>query len=403
VSITLYRLSPFHPLAKYPGPVLARITRFWATRHAIGGSQNRVSHELFERYGDVVRTGPNHLIIRNASAIPVVLGAKNPWPKHTRKSWAPLCFRRGILMDGGIGYSVVQPFNSSGNLLNIISPAEHSKRRKVWDRAFTPAAIKSYEEPLQSRVAELLGEFGGRLGQPLDLAGWFGFFSLDFMGDFAYGRNGIFSSMAHGADHTGAHHGGVRLLSTVETVGTMPWLRPLLLPVFNLLPSNGFQVLARSAVATRMKKGSQFRDLFSHLVRHTHHSPVIRSHLAWQLNEDGEGGHPPLSIPTLGGEAGLAILAGSDTTGTALANAMYYLITHPESMVRLRAELDAAAGEGAAYDVDIDADKLAELKYLQAVISETLRLQPAIPNGVQRTPPSEGGDAIVAGQYATLL
>jgi cytochrome P450 len=120
--------------------------------------------------------------------------------------------------------------------------------------------------------------------------------------------------------------------------------------------------------------------------------------LALQLNEDGEGTHPPLNKATLGGEAGLAILAGSDTTSTALANAMYYLITHPECMVRLRAELDEAAGEGAAYDVDIEADKLGELKYLQAIINETLRLQPAVPNGVQRMPPADGGDVIVAGQ-----
>jgi hypothetical protein len=88
-SITVYRLSPFHPLAKYPGPLLARVSRLWATRHAASGRQNYVSHELFERYGDVVRTGPNHLIIRNASAIPVVLGAKNPWPKHARESRVP--------------------------------------------------------------------------------------------------------------------------------------------------------------------------------------------------------------------------------------------------------------------------------------------------------------------------
>jgi cytochrome P450 len=81
---------------------------------------------------------------------------------------------------------------------------------------------------------------------------------------------------------------------------------------------------------------------------------------------------------------------------------MFYLITHPESMTRLRAELDAAAAAaaaaGSALNVDIEADKLAELPYLKAVISETLRLQPAVPNGVQRMPPDEGGPVLVAGQ-----
>jgi hypothetical protein len=87
-SIALYRLSPFHPLAKYPGPILARVSRLWATRVAASGRQNVVSHELFQRYGEVVRVGPDHLIILNVNAIPVVLGAKNPWPKNPRETIA---------------------------------------------------------------------------------------------------------------------------------------------------------------------------------------------------------------------------------------------------------------------------------------------------------------------------
>jgi hypothetical protein len=82
-SIVAYRLSPFHPLAAYPGPRLARISRFWATHQVLKGRQHILSHELFARYGNVVRTGPNHLIIRDDTAVSVVLGARNQWPKHT--------------------------------------------------------------------------------------------------------------------------------------------------------------------------------------------------------------------------------------------------------------------------------------------------------------------------------
>lgn len=92
----------------------------------------------------------------------------------------------------------------------------------------------------------------------------------------------------------------------------------------------------------------------------------------------------------------LAIGAGSDTTATAISNAMYYLISHPTTFSRLRAELDQASETPTAYDQPIDPGKLVDLKYLQAVINETLRLQPAVPNGVPRISPVSEGEVVLA-------
>jgi hypothetical protein len=45
-------------IARFPGPVLARVSRLWATRHVVNRRQHEVYHDLFERYNsDVVRTG----------------------------------------------------------------------------------------------------------------------------------------------------------------------------------------------------------------------------------------------------------------------------------------------------------------------------------------------------------
>ena len=52
-----YRLSPFHPLARYPGPVGARISKFWMAFKCLGGHQHHYIRSLHQRYGDVVRTG----------------------------------------------------------------------------------------------------------------------------------------------------------------------------------------------------------------------------------------------------------------------------------------------------------------------------------------------------------
>lgn len=57
LSVILYRLSPFHPLAKYPGPLICRVSRIWAWYIAKTGYQHKYSHYLHEKYGPVVRSG----------------------------------------------------------------------------------------------------------------------------------------------------------------------------------------------------------------------------------------------------------------------------------------------------------------------------------------------------------
>ena len=52
-----YRLSPFHPLANYPGPVLAKSSKIWGAYHSAIGDQHRCLKRLHDRYGDVVRIG----------------------------------------------------------------------------------------------------------------------------------------------------------------------------------------------------------------------------------------------------------------------------------------------------------------------------------------------------------
>ena len=53
----LYRASPWHPLARHPGPCryrLSKVALAWATRD---GSQYRHVAALHDRYGDIVRIG----------------------------------------------------------------------------------------------------------------------------------------------------------------------------------------------------------------------------------------------------------------------------------------------------------------------------------------------------------
>lgn len=53
----IYRLSSFHPLAKYPGPFLHRISKLRIVHTYSQGGLHKHFQKLHQQYGDVVRVG----------------------------------------------------------------------------------------------------------------------------------------------------------------------------------------------------------------------------------------------------------------------------------------------------------------------------------------------------------
>lgn len=72
------------------------------------------------------------------------------------------------------------------------------------------------------------------------------------------------------------------------------------------------------------------------------------------------------------------IVAGHETTASALAWALYHIHRDPAIHERLRKEILSVGGESTQDSADLDA--LAHLPYLDAVCSETLRLNPIAPS-----------------------
>ncbi|XP_021719925.1 cytochrome P450 71A26-like [Chenopodium quinoa] len=68
-------------------------------------------------------------------------------------------------------------------------------------------------------------------------------------------------------------------------------------------------------------------------------------------------------------------IAGTDTTSTLLEWAMTELLRHPKSMKKLQEEVKEITGDG----VDVTEDDLEHMKYLKAVVKETLRLHLSVP------------------------
>jgi cytochrome P450 len=86
-------------------------------------------------------------------------------------------------------------------------------------------------------------------------------------------------------------------------------------------------------------------------------------------------------------EAGLMLNAGSDTTASGLTNTLFLLAKHPETLAKLRQELDAVMTPDA---ITPDFNMLMALPYLRACLDESLRLRPPVAIGLPRVTPVEG-------------
>jgi cytochrome P450 len=170
------------------------------------------------------------------------------------------------------------------------------------------------------------------------------------------------------------------LMMTAVALGLMPLLQWA--PISRLLgPSekdeSGFgkmMATARRMIETRAGKPIEGKsDMFASFTRHG------------------------LSKGKIFTEAMLQILAGSDTTATAIRATMLYTIAHPRVYLKLQTEIDAVVASEAAPGIVADTCVKA-MPYLQAVVREGLRIHPAAANAVPKRVPKDGDTVTVDGR-----
>ena len=120
----------------------------------------------------------------------------------------------------------------------------------------------------------------------------------------------------------------------------------------------------------------------------------VLSMLVAARDENGQ----PMTDQELRDEMFTLLVAGHETTATSLAWAFHRLLANPGALERTRDELQRVTGGGS-----LEPSRVASLEYLDAVVKETLRLNPILPVVGRRlvTPMRIGGRDLPAGVLAT--
>ncbi|KAJ7164017.1 cytochrome P450 [Mycena crocata] len=340
-SVVLYRVSPFHPLASYPGPFSCKISKLWFAGITMGGKQHNYYQELHRRYGDVIRIGPNDLSFSDKSAISPMLGTKG-MPK-------------GHWWDGRM------PENKTvRSLLSLRDPEEHSRRRRIWNRAFSASALKEYDLVVRNRLAQLVEILSDNNGTSIDLSQWIGRFMYDVMNDIVFG-GGV--ELMRDGDKDGLYRMFEDFLPMALLMSHVPWIGELTTWVPGFAKDvKKFRAYAINCAIERKVHGSPRKDIFYHLI-----------------DEAGLETEPP-SLAQVISDASPAIAAGAETTSTALCNLFWFLLSNPVTYSRLQGEIDSAGKDV----LSVETQK--RMVYMNACINETLRLFPGVLSGSQRAP-----------------
>ncbi|KAL1685689.1 cytochrome P450 [Schizophyllum commune] len=123
-SVLAYRISPFHPLAAFPGPKSAAASKWWSFyRLAVRGQR------------------PNELSIDDPSAI-------------------------SAIYEGLERAAFYQAIPANGiSLINILDRQMHQKRRRAWNSAFTPSCLEGYANSVNQRLLQLLERMADEIRQ----------------------------------------------------------------------------------------------------------------------------------------------------------------------------------------------------------------------------------------------
>ena len=169
----LYQLY-FHPLAKYPGPVLARATKLWDLYHAYIGDKHVSLYRLHQKYGTFVRFSPNILSINDPMALKAIYGHG----ANVQKSEFYKCFRAAP--------------NAVSTLL-ATEKTQHARKRRVMGQAFSDNALKGLEQYVLVHVQDLVDRIDQEVkrpedekqgwSKPMDLQKWCNWLVFDIMGD----------------------------------------------------------------------------------------------------------------------------------------------------------------------------------------------------------------------------
>ena len=364
----------FSPLAAIPGPKLYALTGLRLAYDDYTGSRTRNFVKLHEKYGPVVRVGPNEVIFNSVSALRTIYGAGSGFERT----------------------DFYRMFDVYGikNMFTFPSSKDHGDRKKLLANAYSKSSLMKEESTtmIEDKVRKCM-ELLDRQSGSVEIFSALHYFSIDTITEFLYGSFGRTACMEGSKKDRDLISDIVdtarRKLSwfAIHLPGFTTWLysRTGLLgsiarcfyPMKPPTTYTGIRIHARKAVQD-----------FSHAsAGQKSQEPALISKLWRNHRDQKKGGLDDLEVAA---ELADHLLAGIDTSSDSIMFLIWSL-SLPENekyQQKLIDEVQKIPDEQINADGIPCTEAMDKLPYMDAVIKETLRLFTPLPGSEPRSLPT---------------